>query len=1110
MNKRIFFMLFCMVLLIGSVSAAIPLFNQKEYDTQTKTATIRNWFGLGTEVATIKLTDNTDYCLINCEAVMYVDLNTETKGSTLFERVRFFDTNRKLTEIKSYEIWVKGGRTEIIQSPVYKEVCGLDKNATMICEWKINGYKNNTVEVNRWELFDDNENYFGELQIKIKGKKDRSKSIEWIPHYLDNDIDEWAWWDSGWTRKKQVNISENSNTDMSNYSVRMVVTYDSDMQVDFDDIRFVNGTENTELGYYLINKTDSNHAVFDVFVDEGLKANTNTTVYMYYDNAGATSTSEGEEAYNFYDNFSLDSRTTKWTMSGGASEVNDSMLRLNLTGGDKYIYTQFSINVSDGWLVKFDKYINIWSATAGEVMEWGIGSTQKGNSNLPHMFYYRDGAPTRTLYYGNSSDEESMTHKFNETASKWIIQELLYTPTNYTWFENSASNYTNGTLVNSNFYGSPTFKNELIFRRAGASAAQTEELYIANVSIRRFTRPEPTVVFGSEEIGITVDQLFPPDEANYTTTRDVEFQCNFSIGAGTLGTGILYLNYNNNSFYLSNASSLSGSAAMQNWTFTMPNGDGHKFKWFCFGNSSDNTISLSTSNRTLNVTATYTVTPFSDQSVVGEGADVIFTLYINKTNLKTDYVNTYAILNLNHTSYDDPVTTKENDYYKFVKTITVPEGWGVGGGRNIPWNWSYAITNGDILQNKTTANSTLTVYTMDLNVCGGAYNQTVLNISLRDEATDTLISYNGTTNRTTEVGIDVDVTNRDGSKTWTYFSNFTNTTEFSICVPYEIINTTEYSMDFIADYESKTDYVNEFLYFDNYNLTLSSAPKFVYLRNLLSADSTTFIVSYENEDGALVKDVVISLLRDYVGNGTFKEVEAGKTNNDGETLLHFVEEDVIYKFNVSINGVQDYLSEPYRVYCVAGEECRISLQKLGDVPSFPDDWDQLAIGTYNISSNQTTRFITLAFNLNQSAVINLSVFEYTENQSQADILIGQNSATMGSGYGERTLYIPLSYGNTSFYYVIYSDDAFVASGWTSLKEQAQDYFGSSGMVIFLVALIIMALALMAISQGTGMIIFAIFGLIIVSILQLVTLPYGILIYIIISGFIIIIKLGRRR
>ena len=55
------------------------------------------------------------------------------------------------------------------------------------------------------------------------------------------------------------------------------------MQTDFDDLRFLNGSENEELKYYLEDKVDSDYANVWVRVPY-LGASENNTIYMYYKN----------------------------------------------------------------------------------------------------------------------------------------------------------------------------------------------------------------------------------------------------------------------------------------------------------------------------------------------------------------------------------------------------------------------------------------------------------------------------------------------------------------------------------------------------------------------------------------------------------------------------------------------------------------------------------------------------------------------------------------------------------------------------------------------------------------------------------------------------------
>ncbi len=94
---------------------------------------------------------------------------------------------------------------------------------------------------------------------------------------------------SAWTRRKPITVTEASGGTLTNYQVKVVVAYDSDMQADFDDIRFTDAS-GTSLDYWLESKTDSTTATFWVEVNS-LTASSANTIYMYYGNGVAVTTS---------------------------------------------------------------------------------------------------------------------------------------------------------------------------------------------------------------------------------------------------------------------------------------------------------------------------------------------------------------------------------------------------------------------------------------------------------------------------------------------------------------------------------------------------------------------------------------------------------------------------------------------------------------------------------------------------------------------------------------------------------------------------------------------------------------------------------------------------
>ncbi len=89
---------------------------------------------------------------------------------------------------------------------------------------------------------------------------------------------------------------------LTNATILLNVSFDSDMQVDFDDIRFIDNacdeTQDTEIVYYPIKVIDSNSALFKVKVPTLDSGELSDDVCMYYDNDGASSTKDGNLIYD--------------------------------------------------------------------------------------------------------------------------------------------------------------------------------------------------------------------------------------------------------------------------------------------------------------------------------------------------------------------------------------------------------------------------------------------------------------------------------------------------------------------------------------------------------------------------------------------------------------------------------------------------------------------------------------------------------------------------------------------------------------------------------------------------------------------------------------------
>ena len=128
----------------------------------------------------------------------------------------------------------------------------------------------------------------------------------------------------------------NYKTSLLGYSVNVVDSAEQDDEVscegrcraDFGDVRFAGSDGVTLLDYWIEEQVDGDHATFWVEIADDLSS-ASATIYMYYGNTSATTTSNGDATFVFFDDFdggSLD--LGKWVVRQGDVSVVSSELVL--------------------------------------------------------------------------------------------------------------------------------------------------------------------------------------------------------------------------------------------------------------------------------------------------------------------------------------------------------------------------------------------------------------------------------------------------------------------------------------------------------------------------------------------------------------------------------------------------------------------------------------------------------------------------------------------------------------------------------------------------------------------------------------------------------------
>jgi hypothetical protein len=154
-------------------------------------------------------------------------------------------------------------------------------------------------------------------------------------------------WLEGWTYRKRLQVENPSGQTATDYAIRITVHYgsgsDSGENVymsgrcrsDFGDVRFTSSDSESVYDHWLQSKSDGDAAVVWVEVPS-IPPSDGAVLYCYYGNASASSLSNGEATFLFFDDFegySID--TNKW-----AGDTDQAAGEWYVSGGSAWCHSQ--------------------------------------------------------------------------------------------------------------------------------------------------------------------------------------------------------------------------------------------------------------------------------------------------------------------------------------------------------------------------------------------------------------------------------------------------------------------------------------------------------------------------------------------------------------------------------------------------------------------------------------------------------------------------------------------------------------------------------------------------------------------------------------------------
>jgi hypothetical protein len=209
-----------------------------------------------------------------------------------------------------------------------------------------------------------------------------------IPFFDRKSVAEAAWWDASWTKLKVVSISN----PVANYQMTLNVTYDGDMQADFDDLRFTDSDNTTALPYWIETKVNSAYALLWVKLHD-----TDTSINMYYGNAGASATSNGTATWDYFLDWSTNKSSlfTKYYKTNSVDSIRYTSLGLhfNLTATNGY---RLLYDVTNTW-----RNLGNYGTGCGLLLLDSTGQSKRESAGCIGTMFYVDGRVTQKTYFSH-------------------------------------------------------------------------------------------------------------------------------------------------------------------------------------------------------------------------------------------------------------------------------------------------------------------------------------------------------------------------------------------------------------------------------------------------------------------------------------------------------------------------------------------------------------------------------------------------------------------------------------------------------------------------------------------------------------------------------------
>jgi len=283
-------------------------------------------------------------------------------------------------------------------------------------------------------------------------------------------------WPSGYTKRKTMTVTNSSGGTLSDYQFTVTVAYDSDMQADFDDLRFYESDNLTPINYWIESKTDSSTA--KVWLKAPTLSSGANAIYMYYGNPSVTVASSGTNTFDFFDDFNTGTiPRTHWTVVEGTWSIDSQQLYQS---------------------AQTDRFLQIATDYTGTdyIVETDLEMLDEYSNNMGALIVARSNpAVYANAHYGG-------TYRRYDNGLKYFyatFQGFTGTSTFNTWYKARLAVSGNNQWLYINDSLTATGTATTYASGNAGLAAQAAHARFDNFRVRKYASAEPTNSFGAEE-----------------------------------------------------------------------------------------------------------------------------------------------------------------------------------------------------------------------------------------------------------------------------------------------------------------------------------------------------------------------------------------------------------------------------------------------------------------------------------------------------------------------------------------------------------------------------------------------------------------------------------